>query len=209
RFREEAIAPLLGSLLTVMVADDVHNGLVDLGIVELHRWLVANPETFARVLSERAPWWTPQRLNEVVTQKAHTESLRWLEDIRDDPEHHARQAFDTMLQQLARDLLEDPTTQARAEALKDRLLDHPQVGTTVISLWDALQRALLASLQGPEGAVRQRAEVELVAFGELMRTVEQLRTRLDGIAADVTVFLVGRYGAEVTEVITHTIERWD
>src|SRR5690606_39672042 len=80
RFREEPISPLLGTMLTEVVADDVHHGLVDLAVVELHRWLVANPETFARVLAERAPWWTPQRLNEAVTQKAHAEPLRWLED---------------------------------------------------------------------------------------------------------------------------------
>jgi uncharacterized membrane-anchored protein YjiN (DUF445 family) len=36
-----------------------------------------------------------------------------------------------------------------------------------------------------------------------------LRTRLDGTAADVAVFVVERYGAELTAVITHTIERWD
>ena len=29
------------------------------------------------------------------------------------------------------------------------------------------------------------------------------------MAADLTVFMVERYGAEVTTVITHTIERWD
>ena len=37
----------------------------------------------------------------------------------------------------------------------------------------------------------------------------QLRERLDGLAADAAVFGVERYGAEITTVITHTIERWD
>ena len=35
------------------------------------------------------------------------------------------------------------------------------------------------------------------------------QTRLDGLAADAAVFVVDRYGTEVTAVITHTIERWD
>ncbi|MBE7323579.1 DUF445 domain-containing protein [Nocardioides sp. Y6] len=209
RFRDEPIAPLAGSLLTEVVRDGVHNGLVDLGVVELHRWLVENPDTFEEVLAERAPWWAPQRVSEFVTARAHIEALRWLEDIRDDPHHHAREALDSMLTQLARDLLEDPATQERAEGLKNRLLEHPQVATTVVSLWNALRRATLASLRDPDGAVRQRALTELLRLGGLLRTDASVRERLDTMAADAAVFLVGRYGAEVTEVITHTIERWD
>ncbi|QCX28113.1 DUF445 domain-containing protein [Nocardioides jishulii] len=209
RFRDEPIAPLAGSLLTEVVHDRVHHGLVDLGIVELHRWLVENPETFTQVLLERAPWWTPPRLNEVVTAKLHTEALKWLEDIRDDPRHHAREALDSMLEQLARDLLDDPATQARAEGLKNRLLEHPQVTSTVVSLWNALRRATLTSLRDPSGALRERAVVELLDFGTLLRSDAGLRGRLDRMAADAAVFVVARYGAEVTAVITHTIERWD
>src|SRR5690606_33628317 len=195
RFRDEPIAPLAGSLLTEVVADGVHHGLVDLGVVELHRWLVENPDTFEEVLAERAPWWAPQRVSEFVTAKVHVEALRWLEDIRDDPDHHARQAFDSMLSQLARDLLEDPATQARAENLKDRLLEHPQVTATVVSLWNALRRATLASLRDPEGAVRQRALTELLRLGGLLRTDVDVRRRLDTMAADAAVFMVERYGA--------------
>ncbi|GGD28653.1 membrane protein [Nocardioides daphniae] len=209
RFREEPVAPLAGSLLTEVVDDGVHHGLVDLGVVELHRWLLDNPETFARVLSERAPWWTPPRLNEVVTAKLHTEALKWLEDIRDDPRHHAREAFDSMLEQLAKDLLHDEATQARAEAMKERLLDHPQVTSTVVSLWNALRRATLTSLRDPSGALRERAVVELLNLGATLRSDATLRERLDRMAADAAVFVVARYGAEVTTVITHTIERWD
>ncbi len=209
RFREEPLAPLLGGLLGEMVRDDLHHGLVDLALEELHEWLERNPETVAEILGERAPWWSPPRLNEAVTSRIHLELVRWVRDIRDDPRHHARQALDSMLAQLATDLLEDPDTQARAERLKERLLDHPQVIASSISLWNALRRALLTSLTDPEGAVRQRLLAELSSFAERLAADEELRFRLDGVAADVAVFAVDRYGTEVTAIITHTIERWD
>ncbi|WP_082624397.1 DUF445 domain-containing protein [Nocardioides sp. Soil805] len=209
RFREEPIAPLLGSLLSEMVRDDLHHGVVDLGLDELHRWLVHNPDTFVEVLSERAPWWAPPRLNEALTQRLHLEALRWIEDIRDDPHHHARAALDSMLAQLGHDLLVDDATQDRAERFKERLLDHPQVVTSAISLWKAMRSALLASVHERDGAVRQRLLDELNAFAERLRTDASLRERLDRTVADVVVFGVSRYGAEVTTVITHTIERWD
>lgn len=209
RFREEPIAPLLGSLLSEMVRDDLHHGVVDLCLDELHRWLVHNPDTFVEVLSERAPWWAPPRLNEAVTQRIHVEAVRWIEDIRDNPDHHARAALDSMLTQLGHDLLVDAATQDRAERFKDRLLDHPQVVTTAISLWKAMRAALLTSVRERDGAVRQRLLEELNSFAERLRTDATLRERMDRTAADVVVFGVSRYGEELTAVITHTIERWD
>ncbi|MFN8193835.1 MAG: DUF445 domain-containing protein [Nocardioidaceae bacterium] len=209
RFREEPIAPLLGGLLGETVRDGLHHGLVDLGLDELLRWLEHNPDTFAEVLAERAPWWAPPRLNDAVTGRLHTEAVRWLTDIRSDPRHHAREALDSMLAQLAGDLLEDPATQDRAERMKERILDHPAVLDSAVSLWNALRRALLGSLRDPEGAVRQRLEAELGSFSDRLLADDALRARLDQMAADLAVFTVARYGAELTAVITHTIERWD
>jgi uncharacterized membrane-anchored protein YjiN (DUF445 family) len=50
---------------------------------------------------------------------------------------------------------------------------------------------------------------EATAFADRLGSDASLRARLDGLAADAAVFVVDRYGAEVTAVITHTIERWD
>ncbi len=209
RFRDEPISPLAGGLLAEVVRDDVHHGLVDLTLDELHRWLVEHPDTFAEVLEQRAPWWAPPRLNDAVTRRIHLELVSWLEDIRQDPQHQARQALDSMLAQLAHDLQFDPETQERTERLKERLLDHPQVVESSIDLWNALRRVLQASLVDPGGAVRQRLAAELSAFGARLREDQELRRRLDGTAADVAVFTVARYGAELTAVITQTIDRWD
>ena len=115
-----------------------------------------------------------------------------------------------MLTQLAHDLQHDPDTQERTERLKVRLLEHPQVVESSVALWNALRRALQASLVDPDGAVRERLCTELAGVRRRScATDDELRRRLDGTAADVAVFAVARYGAEVTAVITHTIERWD
>ncbi len=210
RLREEPMAPLLGGVLGEVLADRVHSGVVDVLMSELHDWLVENPDTVAELLGERAPWWAPQSVNERVAGRIHTEMVRWVADIRDDPYHRARYALDTMLARLADDLLsEGSETAARTEALKERLLDHPAVISTAISLWDALRRALTGSLADPQGAVRARLLVEVERFAERLRTEDALRARLDGLAADAAVFAIDRYGAEAASVITQTIQRWD
>jgi uncharacterized membrane-anchored protein YjiN (DUF445 family) len=209
RFREEPIAPLLGGLLSEALRDDLHHGLVDLALEELHGWLVENPDTVAEVIGERAPWWAPPRLNDAVTGRIHAELVNWVTDIRDDPHHRARQALDSVLAQLAADLEHDPATRARAEALKERILENPAVIRSAVSLWDALRRALTTSLADPQGAVRLRMMTEAEQFSARLSSDPRLQARLDGLASDAAVFVVDRYGAEVTAVITHTIERWD
>ncbi len=209
RFREEPIAPLLGGLLDEAVRDGVHHGLVDLLVAELHDWLRENPDTVQTVIEERAPWWAPETLNERVSARLHLELVRWVGDVRADPRHRVRGALDAMLARLATDLLEDPATQERAEGLKLRLLDHPAIVTSGISLWQALQRALRSSLADPDGAVRQRLLTEATAFAARLGDDPALRARLDGLAADAAVFVVDRYGRDLTAVITHTIQQWD
>ena len=209
RFREEPISPLLGNLLAESMRDDLHHGLVDLALEELHGWLVDNPDTVTEVIGERAPWWAPPSINDRVTSRIHLELVRWVADIRDQPRHRARAALDSMLRQLAEDLQHDAGTMARTEALKERLLDRPQVIATAISLWEALRHALTDSLDDPEGAVRLRMRTELERFARRLVDEPALRERLDGLAADAVVFAVERYGSELTQVITHTIERWD
>ncbi len=209
RLMAEPIAPVAGGLLQEIVADNAHHGLVDLALEEGHRWLVHNQETFSDVIGERAPWWAPDRLNEVVTGRLHLEAIRWVADIRRDPQHHARVAIDSLLRQLAQDLLHDPATQARAEKLKLRVLEQPQMIVTGMSLWSAFRKALLEALEDQDGPLRARAAQELAGLGERVGRDDALRTKLDTWAANIVVWAVGRYGNELTAVITQTIERWD
>ncbi len=209
RFMAEPMAPVAGGLLQEVVADNAHHGLVDLALEEGYRWLVHNRQTFSDVVGERAPWWAPDRLNEVVTARLHLEAVRWLADIRSDPQHHARLALDSLLRQLAHDLLHDEATQARAEKLKMRVLEQPQMVTTGVSLWIAFRKALLEALDDVDGPLRERATRELASFGETVGRDGALRGKLDAWAADFAVWAVSRYGSELTAVITQTIERWD
>jgi uncharacterized membrane-anchored protein YjiN (DUF445 family) len=182
---------------------------VDLVLEEAQRWLTLNETTFSEIVGERAPWWSPPALNDRVTHRLHLELVAWIAEIRDDPFHHARTALDSLLAQLAEDLLHDEATQERAERLKDRVLAHPQVLVTAVSLWNSFRRALLDALEDPEGPVRRRGVAELVGLGQRLGHDAELRARWDAHAADLTVFVVKRYGDELTAVITHTIDRWD
>jgi uncharacterized membrane-anchored protein YjiN (DUF445 family) len=209
RFLEEPVSPLVGSLLHEVVADSAHRNFVDMLLDEGHRWLSLNGDTFYDVVAERAPWWAPEALNEKVIHRLHTEMVDWLADIRHDPDHRSRLALDKLLQELADGLLHDVDTIERMERFKERFLGHPQVSVTFISLWNALRRASVAALQDTNGELVNRAVSELQALGERLQRDAELRARIDERVASLVVFMVDRYGRELTTVITSTIDEWD
>ena len=209
RLKQEPISSLAGGLLDQVVRDEAHVALVDLALDELRVWLVDNEDLFESLITQRAPVWVPDAINDLVARKVHTEALKWLADIRNDPRHDVRQALDKLLVDLADDLQHDPVTQAKAERLKERLLSHPQVPDTAMSLWSSLRSVVVAALEDEEGPVRTRAVKEVTGLAERLLADKSVRDRVDARICDATVYAVERYGAEVTQVISATIDRWD
>ena len=209
RMLEEELSPMAGQLLGEVVHDGAHVGAVDLMLTELHRWLSANQEEVTSLVGQRAPWWTPIWLDERVAARIHAESVEWIAEIRDTPDHQAREAMDRWLTQLAHDLQHDPATQERAERLKARLLTQPKVATTSIAIWDALRRALVGSLEDPDGLVRRRAVEELTTLGHRLMTDEAFGDRVDEVLADVAAYVVDHYGRDLATIISATVNRWD
>ncbi len=209
RLLDEPLAPAAGQLLAEVVADRAHVGAVDLMLTELHLWLDRNADNVQALVGQRAPWWSPVWLDERVALWVHGELLRWIAEIRDSPRHLARRALDDWLAQLADNLQHNPATQQRAEHLKQRVLAQEKVIDTSIALWDALRRALIASLEDDQGLLRERAIQEVHGIGRTMVEDEGVAARMDGLLADGAAYVVNNYGSQIATVISATVNRWD
>jgi uncharacterized membrane-anchored protein YjiN (DUF445 family) len=209
RMMHEPLSPVVGHLLASVVQDGANHGLVDIALVEVHAWLRTHESTVASIIGARAPWWTPAWLDEKVVARIHQEALSWVAEVRDRPNHPARKALDDLLAQLAHDLQHDLETMARAEALKVRVMTHPQIGASAVAVWDAVRTALLGSLDDPDGELRRRGVRALSDFGERLRDDPEVRQRVDRHVADAIGFVVSTYGHEIAKVISQTVDRWD
>jgi uncharacterized membrane-anchored protein YjiN (DUF445 family) len=209
RLVNEPLSPVLGHLLESVVDDGAHHGLVDIALVEAHSWLAANPETVATIVGARAPWWSPTWLDEKVIERVHKEALSWVAEVRDHQNHPVRKALDGLLAQLAVDLQEDPDTIARAEALKVRVMTHPQIGASAVAVWDAVRVALLGALDDADGQLRRRGVRALSDFGDRLVNDSELRGRVERHVADAIGFVITTYGHEISKVISLTVNRWD
>jgi len=209
RLADEPLSPAVGQLLAEVLADRAHDGVVDLVLDELGRWLAEHDDEVSAIIEERAPDWTPEWLDRRVSRWLHKQVVRWIDEITTDPDHAARRALDTWLTDLARDLQHDENTMRRFEALKARVLTQPRVVDTSIRLWDALRRALIGALGDEAGLLRTRALEEVEALGRRLMDDDALATRLDARLSDVAAYAVNNYGSEVATIISATVNRWD
>ncbi len=209
RLTREPIAPIAGALLEGVVEEQTHHGLVDLGLEQLHDWLGDNPGTYAAVLGERAPWWTPPWLDDRVIGWTYQQVLDWLSDIRDTPTHPARLALDDLLKRLAADLQGNPEVMAQAESLKERLLAHPQVPETALGLWRSFRTSLTTAMDDETSYFHTRGDELLEHLGRHLVEDEVWRGRLEARLGEAVSFFVNTYGTELAEVISVTVDRWD
>ncbi|TCC53805.1 DUF445 domain-containing protein [Kribbella capetownensis] len=209
RFVQEPLSPIAGHFLQSVVDDGAHHALFDLLMVEAHDWLRDNRELLADVVGPRAPRWSPQWVDRLVIDRIHREALAWLADVRDNPTHAARRAVDRLLGQLAHDLQNDPETMARFEAFKARMLTHPDMGSSLTAVWDAVRTALIDSIADPDSTLRVRATKAIQDLGQRLQDDEALRGKVDARASEAVGYVVRTYGNEIVSVISDTIERWD
>ncbi|MFC5266216.1 DUF445 domain-containing protein [Kribbella qitaiheensis] len=209
RFAQEPLSPIAGHFLQSVVEDGAHHALFDLLVVEAYDWLRDNRETLTEVVGPRAPRWSPRWVDTLVIDRIHKEALTWLAGVRDEPQHPARKAIDRLLGQLADDLQNDPDMMERFEAFKRRMLSHPDMGTSLTAVWDAVRTALIGAINDPEGPLRSRAAQAIKDLGKRLQTDEVLRARVDTRASEAVGYVVRTYGTEIVSVISDTIERWD
>ncbi len=209
RFADEPLSPIAGHFLQSVVDDGAHHALFDLLMVEAYDWLRDNRDTLAEVVGPRAPRWSPHWVDRIVIDRIHREALAWLADVRDNPTHPARKAIDRLLSQLADDLQNDPDMMDRFEAFKARMLNHPDMGSSLTAVWDAVRTALIDSIGDPSSALRVRGTKVIQELGERLQTDDALRAKVDARAAEAVGYVIRTYGGEIVSVISDTIERWD
>ncbi len=202
-------SPIMGTLLDGVIDDGTHHRLVDLLLVEGTDWLEANREMVMDLVAEQAPGWTPQWVDNRIARRVYDELHRWLAEIGADPQHSARAALDDLLRRLATDLRDDPATQDQVEAIKQRLLAHPDLRRATVAVWSTARRLLLEAVEDPDGELRRRVVTGLADLGRQLATDPALQARIDGHGQDLAGYVVRNYANEVATIISETVQRWD
>jgi uncharacterized membrane-anchored protein YjiN (DUF445 family) len=203
------VGPPLGRLLTRVVEDRAHDGVFQLVVDQVNRWLAQNEDVVVDAVARQAPAWSPRFVDEVVATRIYREIVRVAGEVQRDPEHPLRRSVDRFLVQTGRDLQDDLETIHRAEQLKAGLLSHPAVRTAFGDLVASIRSVLMEAVADPDSELRRRARTGVAALGGRLVGDDVLRAKVDGWLADAAAYVVTTYRDELTATITDTVDRWD
>lgn len=203
------IAPGIGKTLEKVVADGGHRRVVDLVCARAYDWLVTHAESVEAAVQGGAPGWTPRFVDRKIGDRVYKELLRFVQEMRDMPEHPARGAVDRFLTDFAADLQSDTETRARVERLKSEILQREEVQDVIASTWTAVRSMIISAAEDERSALRLRVRSSLMSLGARLATDGRLQDKVEGWIEGAVVYVVTTYRAEITSLITDTVAGWD
>jgi uncharacterized membrane-anchored protein YjiN (DUF445 family) len=209
RLKSMQLAPLLGSLLSVVSTDQRHQVLLDEALRLGGEALQKNRDELRRRIKEESPWWVPGAVDDAFQRRIESASQRLLEEVKQDPLHPLRLRFDAAFRDFVERLKSSPEVIARTEALKTDLLGHPAVEEFAAALWERARGAAERfSAETDEAALEPLARGIGAVGASLLANPERLR-ELDDFLIDFVASLLERYRAEVGMLISETVRQWD
>jgi uncharacterized membrane-anchored protein YjiN (DUF445 family) len=209
RLAEPQWGPPVGRVLAQLLAERRQEALIQLLCDRAFEWALNAGPTIDRVVLRDSPTWSPKFVDHLVGDRIHRELMDFTDKVRRNPDHELRQSATRFLFEFASDLQSDPPTIARAETVKEQLMERDEVTRAAETAWKTLKRLMLDGVDDPSSALRGRIADSVVRIGESLRDDAELRDKVDNWIVRGAQHLATQYGAEATTIITDTIERWD
>jgi uncharacterized membrane-anchored protein YjiN (DUF445 family) len=206
--RQIAIAPVLAKGLALLTVDDRHQQLLDRVIQGLLRLVAENEELIREKIREESPWWLPRLVDDRIHQKVLGGIERTLIEVGEDADHPLRRQFDELLAEWMVQLQESPEVMARAEAIKEQVLDPETSGRLAASLWGELKQILGRQSVSDDAAPSPVAR-SLSALASAALEDEALLEKIDGWIINAVLRVVEQHRGEVGQLIAQTVSSWD
>ncbi|HQS69936.1 MAG: hypothetical protein B7Y36_06220 [Novosphingobium sp. 28-62-57] len=204
------LSPLLGQLLGAAIADGRHMPVIESLIRKTAETLEANEALIQETIHERANAilrWTG--LDEKLANSILDGLYKLLAETLVVPDHPLRRKIEDGLQTLAHDLVHDPATRAKVEALKREVLANPAFARWLDALWERGRTRLLHTVRNPQGALGGQFGASLAELGHALQRDVQLQRVVNRFARRTMVGVATRYGAQIVRLVSETVKRWD
>ncbi len=209
KIAETKLGPPLGRIAAEVFERGDHRPLVDFVVERCYEWIRDNYTAVSRVVSQRAPSWSPRFLDGIVADRVYNEVLAFVQAVKTDPQHQLRGALDRFLTEFAVDLQHDPATIERVEAIKDEIVGNAEVRSLAASAWTSIKDSLLRAAEDPHSPLRRSVTNALISFGRQLTEDGPMASKVDGWVADAAGYLARNHARSITGIIDETITRWD
>jgi uncharacterized membrane-anchored protein YjiN (DUF445 family) len=206
--KDVRLAPLLGQVLSVLVAGGQHVQLLQKVLGLVAHALEENRGYIRLKVHEHSPKWIPKMVDEKFFEKLMDGIQSILDDMANE-EGEWRARFHDAIAELIDNLEHSPAYEERLRTLLARGLTHPMFRAYVAEVWSDLRVRLLASSADPESRLLLRTQDALRVFGSALAQNEPVRARLnDWLKAFAAEAIVERRGL-IVAVVQRVIDKWD
>ena len=209
RVKKTQVAPVLGNVLSLLTADNRHQELLDEALRLISEGVSRNEELIRQRIREESPWWLPEAVDDRIHDKVVAAIENTLRQVAADPAHPLRERFDNALTGFIEKLRTSPDVIAKAEAIKDDMLENPAVRQFSATIWSDVKQALARYADrketDPPGAVEQG----LMKLGNAVLGDAELMAKVDHWILDAVLYAVEQFRGEVAQLISYTVGQWD
>lgn len=205
------VARLTGVALQQHLAEGRQTALVTAAIDGLLDTIEQHRPMLRRRVLDHAPTWVPDRIHDLVVDRAEDVVRTFLRQLAEDPDHEVRRAIDAQLRALADDLQHDSPLARQVDAAARGAVGEEQLRSWIASWWGELRTQLTAAADPSAGdtPLRRATADALATTGRRLEAGGALHDRVLAVLEDIAPQLAATGQGEVESLITATIDRWD
>ncbi len=207
--KRRPIAPVLADGLALLTVNDRHQQLLDRLVHGMARLVAENDDLIRERIREESPWWVPPFVDDRLHDKIVDGIGRTLYSVSADPDHPFRRQLDDLLTTWIEQLRESPEVMARAETIKQQVLDHPTSEQLTESIWRELKKVLDRQVEAAEHGTPGGLERGLSALAAAAIEDPALLAKIDDWIIGAVLRIVEQHRHEVGQLIAHTVSAWD
>lgn len=202
------LAPILGRVLGVLVANRRHQMLFDRLIELAGDFLHANHDVIRTKIGERSRWWMPKFVDEQLFRKLVDGVEDTLTDLRD-PYHPWRDQFNLAVADYVRRLSSGQAHRERGEQIKEEILSNPLLLDYVEQVWADVKERLRADAVRDDGVLRRAIAQALAVLGERLKRDPEMRRIVNDWVEGVALNQLVPHRDKIGAFFTGVVQRWD
>ncbi len=202
------LAPLLGEIVSVLIADQRHQQLFDRMLDLAQRTLEDNRDTIRQKIHEKSPAWLPRFVDEKLFEKLLRESTTLIEEMRA-PNSSWRTQFQQAAQDMVDGLRHDPAWEARIKSHVGATLNHPLFRSYAEQFWQMARQRLMQEGESPDSPLAQRIERALLALAAGLQQDPAVQNKLNAWVRAFAADAIAARRHAIASLVRRVIEKWD
>jgi uncharacterized membrane-anchored protein YjiN (DUF445 family) len=210
RLREIDLSSTLADALSFLTTEGRHRGILDHLIRAADSLLTeSEADIRARVRAESGAFARLFGFDKRAADAILGAARGAIGEMAADPECDLRRRLDVALDGLVQDLRSSADLRAEIEAVKRRLIDHPDVQAAAGTVWRAVKRDLQSMAQRKDEGFSAPLAHALEGFARHVRADAELREALNARLRLWALRLASARGGDVSRFVADVIQSWD